>query len=175
VRALFTVHPSVGHLHPLVPVARALSDAGHDVAVCSSASFRPAVEAFGLTHMDAGLDWLMSDQSTWDAFPPMPPPGPEFARFAVTTLADITTGRMVPDVLEIAGRWSPDLIVRRAWSTAAVWLPSTWDSPTHPSPATPTRPSTLPRSTTSRATGGWSPSRWLVIVRSSGSHPIPKT
>jgi UDP:flavonoid glycosyltransferase YjiC (YdhE family) len=27
VRALFTVHPSVGHLHPLVPVARALSDA----------------------------------------------------------------------------------------------------------------------------------------------------
>jgi UDP:flavonoid glycosyltransferase YjiC (YdhE family) len=112
VRALFTVHPSVGHLHPLVPVARALSDAGHDVAVCSSASFRPAVEAFGLTHMDAGLDWLMSDQSTWGAFPPMPPPGPEFARFAVTTLADITTGRMVPDVLEIAGRWSPDLIVR---------------------------------------------------------------
>jgi N-glycosyltransferase len=112
VRALFTVHPSVGHLHPLVSVARALSDAGHDVAVCSSASFRPAVEAFGLTHMDAGLDWLMSDQSTWGAFPPMPPPGPEFARFAVTTLADITTRRMVPDLLEIARRWSPDLIVR---------------------------------------------------------------
>jgi UDP:flavonoid glycosyltransferase YjiC (YdhE family) len=112
VRVLFTVHPSVGHLHPLVPVARALSDAGHDVAVCSSASFRPAVEAFGLTHMDAGLDWLMSDQSTWDAFPPMPPPGPEFARFAVTTLADITTRRMVPDLLGIAHRWSPDLIVR---------------------------------------------------------------
>jgi UDP:flavonoid glycosyltransferase YjiC (YdhE family) len=112
VRALFTVQPSVGHLHPPVPVARALSDAAHDVAICSSASFRPEVEAFGLAHIDAGLDWLMSDQSTWDAFPPTPPPGPEFAKFAVTTLADITTRRMVPDLLAIAREWSPDLIVR---------------------------------------------------------------
>jgi UDP:flavonoid glycosyltransferase YjiC (YdhE family) len=112
VRALLTVHPSTGHLHPLVPVARALSDAGHDVVVCSAPSFRPDVEAFGLHHVDAGLDWLMSDQSTWEALPPMPPPGPEFARFAVTTLADITTKRMVPDLLEIARGWRPDLVVR---------------------------------------------------------------
>jgi UDP:flavonoid glycosyltransferase YjiC (YdhE family) len=111
-RALFTVHPAVGHLHPLVPVARALSDAGHEVAVCSAASFRPEVEAFGLTHFDAGLDWLMSDRSTWVAFPPMPPPGPEFPAWAVTTLADIAPGRMVPDLLSIAGEWRPDLIVR---------------------------------------------------------------
>jgi UDP:flavonoid glycosyltransferase YjiC (YdhE family) len=111
-RALLTVQPSVGHLHPLVPVAGALAEAGHDVAVCSGASFRQEVEAFGLTHIDAGLDWLMSDQSTWDAFPPMPPPGPEFAQFAVTTLADITTRRMVPDLLAIAREWRPDLIVR---------------------------------------------------------------
>jgi UDP:flavonoid glycosyltransferase YjiC (YdhE family) len=111
-RALLTVQPSVGHLHPLVPVARALVDAGHEVAVCSAASFRPEVEAFDLDHIDAGLDWLMSDQSTWRAFPPMPPPGPEFAQFAVTTLADITTRRMVPDLLAIARTWSPDLIVR---------------------------------------------------------------
>ena len=112
-RALFTVQPSVGHLHPLVPVARALSEAGHDVAVCSSASFRPEVKAFGLTHLDAGLDWLMSDQSSWGAFPPLPPPGPEFAKFAVTTLADITTGRMVPDLMAIAREWRPNLIVRK--------------------------------------------------------------
>ena len=101
-RALLTVHPADGHLHPLVPVARALSDAGHDVAVASSASFRPEVESFGLEHLDAGLDWLMSDRSTYDAFPPMPPPGPEFPAWAVLTLADITTRRMVPDLLASA-------------------------------------------------------------------------
>jgi UDP:flavonoid glycosyltransferase YjiC (YdhE family) len=111
-RALFTVQPSVGHLHPLVPVARALSEAGHDVAICSAPSFRPEVQAFGLTHVDAGLDWLMSDQATWQVFPPMPPPGPDFPAWAVLTLADITTQRMVPDVLTIARDWSADLIVR---------------------------------------------------------------
>jgi UDP:flavonoid glycosyltransferase YjiC (YdhE family) len=111
-RALFTVHPAAGHLHPLVPVARALSGAGHEVAVCSAPSFRPEVEAFGLTHLGAGLDWLMSDRSTWGAFPPMPPPGPEFPAWAVTTLADITTRRMVPDLLALAPEWAADLIVR---------------------------------------------------------------
>jgi UDP:flavonoid glycosyltransferase YjiC (YdhE family) len=112
VRVLFTVHPAAGHLHPLVPVARALSDVGHDVAVASAPSFRPEVDSFGLEHVGAGLDWLISDQSTWDAFPPMPPPGPAFPAWVVLTLADITTRRMVPDLLAIAGEWSPDLIVR---------------------------------------------------------------
>jgi UDP:flavonoid glycosyltransferase YjiC (YdhE family) len=113
-RVLFTVQPSTGHLHPLVPVARAMSEAGHEVAVCSSASFRDEVEAFGLTHMDAGLDWITSDHSTWSAFPPMPPPGPEFAAFVVTVFADITARRMVPDLLAIAADWRPDLIVRES-------------------------------------------------------------
>jgi MGT family glycosyltransferase len=111
-RILFSVHPAVGHLHPIVPVARALSTAGHEVAVVSAPSFRQEVEAFGLTHIGAGLDWLMSDQSTWDAFPPMPPPGPDFPAWAVLTLADITTRRMVPDLLAVAQEWQPDLIIR---------------------------------------------------------------
>jgi UDP:flavonoid glycosyltransferase YjiC (YdhE family) len=111
---LFTVQPSTGHLHPLVPVAAALTGAGHDVAVCSAPSFRPDVEAFGLRHIDAGLDWLTSDQSTWTAFPPMPPPGPEFAKFVVTIFAGVTTAHMIPDLLEIARDFGPGLIVRES-------------------------------------------------------------
>ncbi len=111
-RALFTVQPSVGHLHPLVPVANALQGAGHAVAVCSSTSFREDVEAFGLKHIAAGLDWVTGDHSTWTAFPPMPPPGPEFARFVVTVFADITTQHMVPDLVRIAREWRPDMIIR---------------------------------------------------------------
>jgi UDP:flavonoid glycosyltransferase YjiC (YdhE family) len=113
-RVLFTVQPSTGHLHPLVPVARALSSAGHDIAVASSASFRPDVEAFGLRHVDAGLDWLASDHATWTAFPPVPPPGPEFAAFVVTVFAEVTTRRMVPDLLRIGEEWKPDLIIRES-------------------------------------------------------------
>jgi UDP:flavonoid glycosyltransferase YjiC (YdhE family) len=113
-RTLFTVQPSIGHLHPLVPVATALAAAGHEVAVCTSESFRSEVEAFGLPHIAAGLDWLTEDRSTWQAFPPMPPPGPEFAKFVVTVFADVTTAKMVPDLLHIAQGWKPDLIIREA-------------------------------------------------------------
>lgn len=111
-RVLFTVQPSIGHLHPLVPVANALADAGHEVAVCSAQSFGDDVRGFGLDHIDAGLDWLTGQHSTWTAFPPMPAPGPDFARFVVTVFADITTQHMVPDLLTIAQEWRPDLMIR---------------------------------------------------------------
>ena len=122
-RALFTVQPAIGHLHPLIPVAQALEGAGHDVAFCSSASFRREVEAFGFDYFDAGLDWVTSERATWTPFPPMPaPPDPAFPAFVVTVFADITTRAMVPDVLAIAEDWRPDLIVREMmeWSGCLV-------------------------------------------------------
>ncbi len=42
----------------------------------------------------------------------MPPPGPAFPAWAVLTLADITTQRMVPDLLAITSEWKPDLVIR---------------------------------------------------------------
>jgi UDP:flavonoid glycosyltransferase YjiC (YdhE family) len=42
----------------------------------------------------------------------MPAPGPEFPAWVVLTLADITTERMVPNLLAIASEWRPDLVVR---------------------------------------------------------------
>ena len=113
-RVLLTVQPSTGHLHPLMPVANALAAAGHEVAFCSAPAFRGEVEAYGFPYFDAGLDWVTSDQSTWQAFPPMPPPGPEFGAFSVTMFADITTRRMVPDLLAIARQWAPDLVIRES-------------------------------------------------------------
>jgi UDP:flavonoid glycosyltransferase YjiC (YdhE family) len=118
-RALFTVQPAIGHLHPLVPVAQALEDAGHEVAFCSSPSFRDEVGALGFDYFDAGLDWVAADRSTWTHFPPMPrPPDPAFPEFVVTVFADITTRAMVPGVLAIAKEWQPDVIVREVmeWS-----------------------------------------------------------
>lgn len=122
-KALFTVQPAIGHLHPLVPVAKALEDVGHEVAFCSSASFRSEVEAFGFDHFDAGLDWVAADRSTWTHFPQMPPPpDPAFPEFVVTVFADITTRAMVPDVLGVAQEWRPDVIVREVmeWSGCLV-------------------------------------------------------
>ena len=38
-RALVTTQPLAGHFHPVVPLARRLAAAGHDVAVACSPSF----------------------------------------------------------------------------------------------------------------------------------------
>jgi len=111
-RFLLTVQPSTGHLNPLLAVAETLRDGEHEVAFCSAAPFRPEGERYGFDYHDAGIDWLTSDQSTWTPFGALPPPGPEFAGFAARMFADITTARMVPDLLAIAKDWKPDLIIR---------------------------------------------------------------
>jgi UDP:flavonoid glycosyltransferase YjiC (YdhE family) len=113
-RVLFTVQPSIGHLHPLVPVASALAGAGHEVAVASSPSFGDDIRAFGLDPIGVGLDWLTADQSTWGPFGELPPPGPEFGKFVTRMFVDITTEATVPDLVRTVGDWKPDLIVRES-------------------------------------------------------------
>ena len=55
-RVLFTVRPGLGMLHPLVPIARAVGSAGHDVTFASAPHFVPNVERSGFRCIPAGLD-----------------------------------------------------------------------------------------------------------------------
>jgi UDP:flavonoid glycosyltransferase YjiC (YdhE family) len=54
-RVLFTCRAAIGHFHPLVPVAQALADAGHEVAFATHAALAPLVERAGFRHLPAGL------------------------------------------------------------------------------------------------------------------------
>jgi UDP:flavonoid glycosyltransferase YjiC (YdhE family) len=67
-RVLFTTSPGVGHFHPLVPLARALAAAGHEVAVACARAFGPTVAATGLQSVSAGVDWL-AEEGPERAFP----------------------------------------------------------------------------------------------------------
>ena len=120
-RVLFTLLPATGSLHPLVPVAEALARAGHEVAFCSSRSFRPEAEATGFACYEAGLDWLVSDPGYIQTL--CRAAGVEFpaltgkARFAWVTdhlFVGAASRRMLPDVVAVARRWAPDLIVRES-------------------------------------------------------------
>lgn len=108
-RVLFTIQPASGHLHPLVSLARALKEAGHDVRFATAPSFRADVEASGFVSVPAGYDWLESDQER--LFPT--PPGRERNEwFLAAIFADLTARRMVPDILDLASSWRPDILVR---------------------------------------------------------------
>ncbi len=71
-RVLCSTRPGLGHLHPLVPLARAREQAGHEVAVAAARSFGGTIEAGGLQPLAAGYDWLQSESE--EALPESCPP-----------------------------------------------------------------------------------------------------
>jgi UDP:flavonoid glycosyltransferase YjiC (YdhE family) len=56
-RCLFIVQPMFGHFHAMVPLARALQAADHDVAFATGQRFRPIVQRAGFRHFPCGLDF----------------------------------------------------------------------------------------------------------------------
>lgn len=111
-RVLLTTQPGYGHFRPLLPLAHALVAAGHEVRVGTSASYAAVVEREGLTPAAVGLDWLHGIDST---IPPELQPPPEantLETYFAHKFVRMTAGRLATDVVALADRWRPDLIVR---------------------------------------------------------------
>lgn len=123
-RVLFTLTPATGSLHPLVPLAHALVDAGHQVRFACASSFRPVVEKHGFTSHAAGIDFMFSQPdyfATLTAAAGVEPPDMAtltgYARHAWVTnnlFIRAAARGMVPDVLALAQSFKPDLIVRES-------------------------------------------------------------
>jgi MGT family glycosyltransferase len=112
-RVLFTSLPAYGAFQPLVPVARALMAAGHEVAFAVSASFCWVVAAAGFRCFPAGVNWSFDDREpvyarARDAL------GPQAVTFS--PLRDVFAGllpaQMVADLLALPQAWPFDVLVR---------------------------------------------------------------
>ncbi len=114
-RALFTTTAGSGHFHPLVPVARALVESGHEVAVAAPGSFGPTVEASGFRAFPSGRDdaqgvdpeiaglmgrLMEMDYETGSAF------------FFSHIFGGYNARRIVPDLIPLCQDWKPDVIIR---------------------------------------------------------------
>jgi UDP:flavonoid glycosyltransferase YjiC (YdhE family) len=110
-RILFTFIGGIGHFRPLVPIARAVEAAGHEVRVAGSGKVTPAVEAAGFT------TFATSGPRPADAPPPVPEPlepadpEAEEQHFA-SAFGGPGARRHAAALLEIAANWHPDVIVR---------------------------------------------------------------
>lgn len=126
-RVLFTTSAAAGHFHPLVPVAQALANVGHEVAFASPGSFAPTVERLDFRHFAAGYDpsepmdaeliqlWqelgrIVADPAHGGL------PGREAMRFYWPNLsAGYMARRMVPDLMPLIDEWGADLVVRELY------------------------------------------------------------
>ncbi|GEM_PF-1795356 len=97
-RVIISVRPFRGHLHPLIPLARAFRRQGHRVAVATAEDMATVVTGAGLIWLPAGLN----PRQLWDAFPDE---DPDYGYLAVKA--------KVADLLEIAvEHFPPDVIIR---------------------------------------------------------------
>ena len=112
-RVLFTTLPGSGNLYPLVPLARALQSAGHEVAFACARSFGRTVEALGFRCFPAGFDWTLSERDATFAQirTQLGKPADTFSPLH-DVFAIYLPPRMVPDLLAIGRAWSPDVVVR---------------------------------------------------------------
>jgi UDP:flavonoid glycosyltransferase YjiC (YdhE family) len=118
VRLLFTSLGSYGHTFPLVPLAVAARDAGHDVVFATSEDFLPQLTKAGLETAAAGL--AIKDafgQAFAEAGPPGPrrPPGeipPEvLGPIVAKVFGELMPGRFMADLLPLFEHVRPDLVV----------------------------------------------------------------
>lgn len=110
-RVLFTCVPGYGHLHPMVPVGRALQAAGHEVAFATERRFCGRVERAGFLAFPAGLGPGVVAERTL-ARPDVAPPTPENTwRFGAQMFAGVAAPAKVPDLVEIIESWGPSLVI----------------------------------------------------------------
>jgi len=102
--------PTVGHFHPLVPLARAAIHAGHEIAFASATAFLPIVNRVGFRGFAAGLGDVPAEMLH-----------PELRSLIGTDRTDyywehvFATDRaqaMLADLIPIITQFQPDIIVR---------------------------------------------------------------
>lgn len=110
-RFLLTCVPGLGHFNPLAPLARALQQAGHAVAVASAPGFRDVVERAGLEFLPVGLDW--DERHLLETLPELRSVAKVYRGewMMRNVFLDRSPRKLVPDLLTAAPAWGADMIV----------------------------------------------------------------
>jgi len=114
---------------PMLPLARALADAQHDVGFCSAPHFElPA--RHGFAHFPVGPDWtrdaelvgLLRDAETRS--------GAEHAQFMLREIFARASGvRCLPDLADLIGDWRPDVVIAESTELAAQCVAEKFEIP----------------------------------------------
>jgi UDP:flavonoid glycosyltransferase YjiC (YdhE family) len=123
-RVLFsTSGASLGHLNPLLPLARALLSAGHQVALAGQPGFQDRISKAGLAPFSAGRDAEDCWAELARRYPGEPynllAPEDILDWYLPRTFGEIAAPWMAPELDEVVEIWKPDLMVHEAFEFAA--------------------------------------------------------
>jgi UDP:flavonoid glycosyltransferase YjiC (YdhE family) len=115
-RILFCSTAGWGHVHPMIPLAKAFVDAGEDVLWATSAEGCERLLREGFAAAPCGLDGPSAMSEFTRRFPEIGQLArqerPEF--MFPRLFGAVRAGPMLSDVLPVAQRWSPTLVVSEA-------------------------------------------------------------
>jgi UDP:flavonoid glycosyltransferase YjiC (YdhE family) len=122
-RVLFSSTPAHGHLQPMLPLARALQGAGHDVAVATAPRMGARAAAAGLAVLEAGLDGEEWFPLLLERHPGRPweqlLPEEILLWFTPHLFVEVAAEAMAAGLAAQVERWRPDLIVHESLEFAA--------------------------------------------------------
>ena len=113
--------PAIGHFTPLVPLARAFADGGHEVAFATAADFAERVAAAGFAGLPAGVslrELRPQMEAFWIRIQQVPPDERRPETFAYR-FATLDAPAKLDALLMEATAWQPDLIVHETADLAA--------------------------------------------------------
>jgi UDP:flavonoid glycosyltransferase YjiC (YdhE family) len=121
-RVLITSISGYGHLQPLLPLAKSLSDAHHEVAIATGPELRPRAEAAGFTAFDAGLAISTAFERLAELFPDQTynrlEPAEILGWYLPHLFGDIFAPAMLGDLEPLVRSWRPDVVLHDTWEFA---------------------------------------------------------
>ncbi|HWH34843.1 MAG TPA: glycosyltransferase [Acidimicrobiales bacterium] len=112
-KVLCTCLPGHGHFLPMVPQARALVEAGHEVAFATAGEFCPSIEKAGFATFPAGMSLPEQLEEAGRRIPEAQlPPGKErFETFVPRMLAGVAAPARAADLGPILASFGPDIVL----------------------------------------------------------------
>jgi len=119
-RILFSGVPGYGHLHPMLPLARAAQRAGHEVAVATGPDLADYVAARGFDAWAVGPTFAESFAERNAALPGLPTIPPErHMALDIVALFGASAAKRAIDLVPRAQAWRPELVVHETTEFAA--------------------------------------------------------
>ncbi|GLY68472.1 glycosyltransferase [Amycolatopsis taiwanensis] len=121
-RVVFSSLPAYGHAYPLIPLALASRDAGHDVLFATGESFHPNLKLFGLDVVDAGVDVVQAfaEANGGERLKPADLTPQRQKEMASAVLGDALPRAFVRDLGPVLERVRPDVVVYGAGNPGAL-------------------------------------------------------